>query len=228
MSMSADQIRLNLPWIKSAATALSSFVAAIAVAWTAFMWLVEPRVVEWAELLVADMTQETMEETRRTREQLERLDHVVDRLESGVEALAVAVEGSSAPAWRFAPSDTSISDGMVGGFVTIRASGYKLRECGIPRVDLFFIDAAQISHRFTEASLLSPDGRGIALPVDPDRMQSVSYSARIPMGDRVRPGRAVGFVAASYPDGCPMVPETISGPLAFRINGRGLGHGGPP
>jgi len=204
-------------WIRTAATTVTALSAALAVVWAALWYLVSPRVVEWGEDIVARATADLISDHERTAQNLERLDRVVAKLEENVTILGDAVSGSSMPSWRFSMPDTSISDGTIGDRVTITAAGYKLRECGVPRVDLYFINGGGIYHRFTEASLLSADNRGVAFPVAPSRIQTVSYTAKIPGDDNVRPGRARGFIAITYPDTCPAVEEVVSGPLQFRI-----------
>lgn len=204
-------------WVRTAATTIIAAAGALGIIWGATVWVLGPRVNAWAVELIEKATADLRTEGVRTNAQIDRLDDVVARLEDNVAALAVTMQGSTAPSWRFSLPDTSISDGNIGGSVTIRASGWKLRECGVPRVDLYFVNGGGIYHRFSGTSLLSQDGRGVPFPVDPNRIQTISYTAGIPVNDNVTPGRAQGFISISYPDGCPLVQEAVAGPLQFRI-----------
>lgn len=206
-------------WLRTAATTITAMAAAVAVLWSATVYVFGPRVTVWAEEMITAATSDLRSENERTMRQIDRLDSVVTTLEGSMQQLAETVAGSTAPSWRFSMPDTSISDGEIGGLVTVRAGGFKLRECGIPRVDLYFANGGGAFHRFERVSLLSEDNRGVAFPVMPDRVQRVSYVATIPEDDGVTPGRAQGFIAVTYPDACPNVPEVVAGPLQFRING---------
>lgn len=208
---------VGMRWLRTAATTITSTAAAIAVVWGLLVWLVEPRVNEWAVGLINEAISDLQVESERTNTHLDRLDIVVERLEENISALEVSLKGSTAPSWRFDLPSTSISDGAIGGQVSISAGGYKLRECGIPRVDLYFINGNGVYHRFENTSLLTIDNRGVAFPVDPDRLQTITYTAEIPDDDNVKPGRGQGFISLTYPDACPLVEEVVAGPLQFRI-----------
>jgi hypothetical protein len=214
---------VGMRWVRTAATTITAFAAAVAVIWSGAIFVFGPRVTEWAEAMIEDATTDVRAEVDRTAREIDRLESVVTQFEGQFEESLSRIEevvaGSSAPSWRFSLPDTSISDGEIGGVVTIRAGGYKLRECGVPRVDLYFVNGAGVFHRFANASLLSANNRGVAFPVDPDRVQRVSYIATIPSNDNVTPGRAQGYISVTYPDNCPAVEEVIAGPLQFRITG---------
>jgi hypothetical protein len=200
-------------WIRTA----GATTTAAAVVMGAIWWVVAPRVVEWGEGVARNATAELREEQKRTADHLDRLDQVVVSLEAAVAKIGDAAEQSTAPSWRWDPVETSIGDGPIGGWVDINAAGYKLRECGIPRVDLYFINGGGTYHRFGDTSLLTPDNRGVAFPVNPARLQTIKYRARIPTDDGVTPGRAQGYISITYPDACPAVSEQVIGPLQFRI-----------
>lgn len=204
-------------WARTAATTLSSITAALLIIWGGLVWLVEPRFYEWAQSIVDASTETLASDLERSTEHLDRLDMVVERLEENVSRLSETAAQSTAASWRFDPVETAISDGPIGGFVTIRAAGFKLRDCGVPTVDLYFVNGGGVYHRFVEASVLSSGGRGIALPVMPTRLQSLTYTARIPTDDGVSPGRALGYISITYPDACPAVEPAVAGPLQFRI-----------
>lgn len=204
-------------WLRTAATTVSSLAAAVLVIWTAIAWLATPRIVEYTQEVIESATLDLRREVQETSSQLSRMDTVVERLEENITRLSEAVAQNTAPSWRFSPPDTFISDGRIGGTVQITAGGFKLRECGIPRVDLYFVNGGGVYHRFIDASVLTAGNRGIAFPVDPDRVQTVRYTATIPEDDNVTPGRANGFISVTYPDGCPSVEEVVAGPLQFRI-----------
>lgn len=220
MTKLSEQIQKDgvaMRWIRTAATTITSVAAASAILWTAAMWLVSPRMAEWTTDLVNDATADLRQELGRTGEHLDRVDQAILALEDNITALSQVVARDSSPSWRFSLPDTQISDGNIGGIVTITGAGYKLRECGIPRVDIYFISSVGLYHRFEENSILTSTNRGVAFSVDPDRLQSISYTARIPSNENVRPGRARGFISITYPDSCPGVEEVIAGPLQFRI-----------
>jgi hypothetical protein len=212
-------------WVRTAATTITAFAAAVAVIWSGTVYVFGPRVTTWAEGMIDEATSDVRAGVERTMQEIDRLESVVTQFETqfadSVSRIEGVVAGSTAPSWRFSLPDTSISDGAIGGTVRVTAGGFKLRECGIPRVDLYFVNGSGIFHRFETVSLLSEDNRGVAFPVDPDRLQQVSYTARIPDDDGVTPGRARGFIAVTYPDNCPNVQEVVAGPLQFRITGEG-------
>lgn len=200
-------------WVR----ALSSLAALLAMLWAGGVWLVAPRLDLWAKTIINETTTGLKQSSAANAAQIRQLEDVVTSLNNSVELLSERVTASIAPSWRFSRPDTHISDGYIGGRVVITAAGYKLRECGVPRVDLYFVNGSGTYHRFEDNSLLSISNRGIAFPVDPNRIQTVRYTARIPDQDDVRPGRAQGFISVTYPDGCPEVDEEIAGPLQFRI-----------
>lgn len=204
-------------WVRTAATTITSTAAAGAVLWMATTWLIAPRLDEWAKNLIEETTTHLRGATSANAEQIEQLEDVVVALNNSVDLLSKRVTASLAPSWRFSRPDTHISDGYIGGRVLITAGGYKLRECGIPRVDLYFVNGNGTYHRFVDNSLLSDTNRGVAFNVDPGRVQTVRYTARIPANDDVKPGRAQGYISVTYPDGCPEVEEVVAGPLQFRI-----------
>lgn len=214
-----QQDTVAMRWLRTAATTVTSVAAAVVVGYAVVEYTFGPRITGWAEAMIDAATEEIRQEVDQTSEQTERLERVVTRLEESLLTVGTAFEEARSPSWRFDAQGTTITDGRVGGSVVITAAGYKLRECGTPRVDLYFINGGGIYHRFQGSSLLSPDGRGVAFPVSPDRVQSVRYVATIPADDGVTPGRASGYIAVSYPDGCPQVPEVVAGPLQFRISG---------
>lgn len=212
-----DADGVGMRWIRTAATTIVAMAAAVGVLWGGISWLLGPRVVEWSENLVVEATEGLRMELRRNADQIDRLDLVVGRLEQTTSELAEASLMNTSPSWRFDPVETQISDGRIGGEVVIEAAGYKLRDCGAPVVDLYFINGGGVYHRFADTSLLSSNGRGVAFPVDPDRLQSIRYTAEIPADEQVSPGRAQGFISVTYPDACPAVPAEVAGPLQFRI-----------
>jgi len=214
-----DADGMGMRWIRTAATTITAIAAAAVVLWSAITWTIGPRMTEWAESLVMTATLEQRREIEQVAGHLDRLDGVVEALEQTTSRLAEASLINPAPSWRFDPVETLISDGEIGGEVTISAAGYKLRDCGVPQVDLYFVNGSGVYHRFTDSSLLTPDGRGVAAPVNPDRLYRINYTATIPVDDNVSPGRARGYISVTYPDACPAVQPAVAGPLQFRITG---------
>lgn len=214
-----QQDGVTMRWIRTFGTTVTTTAAAFVVLWTSAVWVFGPRVTSWAEDLVDGATAEMRADLEQNAAHLGRLDEIVRRLEQTTALLSSTAEVNAAPSWRFDPVDTTISDGVIGGDVQIVATGYKLRDCGVPIVDLYFINGGGVYHRFVDASILTSDGRGVALPVNPTRTQSLTYTATIPANDGVSPGRALGYISLVYPQ-CPAVEASVAGPLQFRI-GRG-------
>lgn len=208
---------VGMRWIRTAATTISSLTAALVIIWGALIWTIGPRFEQWAQELVDGATEDMAADLASNRNHLDRLDAVVVRLEETVAALSQTIATDISDSWRFSPPDTSISDGEIGGEIVVTAAGWKLRDCGVPVVDLYFVNGNGIYHRFENASVLTADGRGIAFPVDPSRLQHITYTARIPADDNVKPGRAQGWISVTYPDKCPAVPPSVAGPMQFRI-----------
>ena len=202
-------------WLRTAATTLTSITSALALIWLGFVWLVEPRFYSWAEDIIGAATKTMAADLNSAQLQMKRLENVVTTLEQNVVAIKEASAGSIAPSWRFDPVETRISDGHIGGTVKIEAAGYKLRDCGVPLVDLYFINGRNTYHRFENASILTETNRGIALPPSPNRMQKLSYTAEIPADDNVTAGRGHGYISVTYPTQCPFVEPAVVGPLNF-------------
>lgn len=205
-------------WVRTAATTITSVSGAAIVLVAALTWFIEPRLTEWADSFVSKATKKLEEDIEAQGARLERFESSLNALSSSVESVAQAVREDGSPSWRFSLPDTRIEDGSIGGTVQISSAGYKLKECGIPVVDLYFVDMRGVFHRFVDASVLSIDNRGIALPVDPRALRQIRYTAQIPANDEVTPGRAEGFISITYPDKCPRAPAAVAGPLQFRIS----------
>jgi len=216
MKEQIQQDTVIMRWVRTAATTVVAASAALGVLWAATVWTVGPRVNIWATGLISEATSDLEQEVRRNGAHLDRLDQVTLRLEEVVTSLADLQEQDTTPSWRWSTPDTSISDGAVGGRVEITAAGYKLRDCGVPTVDLYFVNGSGSYHRFEDASILTTDNRGIALLPDPTRLQILTYTARIPADDDVSPGRGLGFISVTYVD-CPLIDAAVAGPLQFRI-----------
>ena len=208
---------IGMRWFRTAATTITSIVGALLVIWMGLLWLVEPRFYDWADQLIDASTKHMAKELEQTTLHLDRLDEVVTKLEENVIALTEASERNTAPSWRFDPVETRISDGPIGGTVTITAAGYKLRDCGVPVIDLYFINGKQTYHRFVDASILTANNRGVSLTPAPNRLQRLTYTAEIPAEDNVTAGRGHGYIAVTYPSQCPFVEPAVVGPLQFRI-----------
>ena len=208
---------VGMRWLRTAATTLTSITAALLVIWGGLLWLVEPRLHEWADDLVERSTQDIRDRLSDTDEAVERIASVIQSLERNVTTLSEVAAQSTVPAWRFDPVETSISDGEIGELVKITSAGFKLRECGVPVIDVYFVNGGGVFHRFQDPSILSEDGRGVSLPTDPSRLQLITYTAKIPNQDGVSPGRGLGYISITYPDKCPNVAPSVAGPLQFRI-----------
>lgn len=121
------------------------------------------------------------------------------------------------PAIRFPRTGHRITDAKIGGFTTMKFSFYKLRDCGSPKLDLYFINGAGVRHRFRNPSILDSNGRGVNFEVDPLVVQELTYVSQIPSDDGVTTGRASGWVEVSYPDLCPAVASVASPVLTFNL-----------
>lgn len=215
-----DQIEkdsIAIRWLRTAATTITAVAAAVAVIWGAVIYVFEPRAVAWTTELVESLVLDIRSSTRAAEGSVSRLDASVERLEEVVSGLNTNAAIDTSPAWRFSVPDTTITDGRVGDFVTIRTVGWKLRECGVPRYDVYFVNGEGIFHRFQQVSALDPLNRGVPLDVNLIRPQEVSFRARIPGDEGIKDGRANGYVSISYPELCPRVEPATIGPLQFRI-----------
>lgn len=108
--------------------------------------------------------------------------------------------GNSERVLRFTPRGHSISDGSPGFTVSMQWYFVKLRDCGSPRVDVWFRNGGGRIHRFDRASILDDGGRGVNAPTAPSITQSIEYTARIPDRDGFEPGRGMGRVIVEYPN----------------------------
>lgn len=229
MTQLRERIRedgVGMRWLRTAATTIIALSGALGIVWGAMVYLLAPRLDQYATGLVVTATADLADEQKQIGSQVDRLEGVVTEVVVTVNELARGRREAQAPAWRFHALETSIEDGFVGSVTIIKAAGFKLRECGVPVVDLYFVDAAGVYHRFETPSLLSVSNRGIALPVDPDRMQRLSYTAHIPASPDITPGRAQGFISLTYSDKCPQAETAVVGPLQFRIFEAPLTEGG--
>lgn len=148
------------------------------------------------------------------------LSKVVDTQSQNVAALN-EIRGDKdhdpTPAIQFTRTGHSIGNGVIGGFVPMEFTYFKMRDCKAPKLDLHFINGAGLRHRFINVSVVGADGRGVNSEVSPTQKQTIKYVARIPDDDGVTVGKASGWVEVSYPDECPAV-ETVPSPvLTFNI-----------
>ena len=151
---------------------------------------------------------------------LQRMTNIVEgqtTLLTRVEQLETKRNDDARPAIRFDRRGHSISDTAIGGVAVFVWRFYKLRDCGRPTVDLAFRNGEGRIHRFDSLSVLDPAGRGITFETAPNRVQEISYTARVPANEGVHTGRAHGWVTISYPDGCPRVDAVTSPEVSFQI-----------
>lgn len=208
-------------WVRTAATTITSVAAAAAVLWVAAAFAIEPRAIEWTRGVVETVVGDLRGEGVETRQAVRQLTDTVERLRGSVDQLTASPAFDQSPSWRFDAAENAMSDGAPGGLIEVAVSGYRTRDCGVPVVDVWFVDSAGRHHRFIDVSILDGRGRGVVMPVDPARRQLLNFSARIPAGDAVARGRAQGFVSFSHPDKCPLLPVVATSALVFRINGNG-------
>lgn len=209
---------VTVRWIRTAATTIVSVAAAAGVLWAAATYAIEPRAVDWTRRVVESVVQDMRVDGAESRQAVRALTETVDRLRTSVEQLAASPALDQAPSWRFDAVENSITDGMVGGMVEVSVSGFRSRDCGVPMIDVWFVDMSGRYHRFVDVSILDGRGRGVALPVDPARRQELRFSARIPRGEGVALGRAQGYVAVSHPEKCPLLSVVQTSALVFRIS----------
>lgn len=203
--------------LRSIATTIVAISGASVAIYGGFLFVVEPRAIEWTTEITNNAVNDMREKLELSERTLERLDNIVKNLETSVTRIQEQSLLNNQTAWRFSIPDTFISDGGLGAQVAIRTAGFKLRECGVPVIDLYFVDEDEIYHRFQNPSILTSDGRAVAFPVDATRLQSLNYLATIPENENIRLGRARGYVSMTFPVSCPHVPPSIAGPLHFRI-----------
>jgi hypothetical protein len=123
----------------------------------------------------------------------------------------------TSPAIRFTPTGHSISDGYIGETVTIEYRFVKLRDCGRPTPDDFFVDAGGTLFRFEDVSIVDEAGRGVAVEPSPNDPQNLRYTATIPAGAGVEAGRASGWVVIRNYEHCPGVAAVASPAVPFEI-----------
>ncbi len=217
LSETIEEDGVAMRWLRTAATTVISVGGALAILWGAVVFVFGPRINDWAVDMIRETTVELRREVEETSRNVADLGDIVGDLTSVVATMREDQAAQEAPAWRWSRPDTSIGDGIVGGVIEIQAAGYKLRECGAPVVDLYFVNGNDLFHRFEDVSITGPDGRGVVLPVAPDRVQHVNFTARIPADEGVMMGRAQGYITVSYPDMCPNARAETIGPMQFRI-----------
>lgn len=142
-----------------------------------------------------------------------RLDEVDKRL-NGID---LQQQAETTPVLHFTRGNNFISDGYLGGYVNVRWSFIKLRNCGSPVVTLRLRNGDNRDHVFEDVSVIGTDGRGVSYDANPNLVRFIEYSARIPSDGTVVPGNAVGWVTLTYPD-CRLAPTAISPEVNFRIN----------
>lgn len=185
---------------------------------TSAVWaLATPQIETIAEALIETKIGSFTESIEKNSGQLEQLSQSVGTLQESIEMLSSTALLDQSPAWRWSRPDTYFSDAAVGEELIITASGYKLRDCGVPIIDLYFEDSSRRYHRLKANTFLSSGNRGIALPVYPTVVQTISYPAMIPSDDEVALGRADGYIAITYPDRCPHLEAATVGPIPFTI-----------
>ena len=202
------------------AAALLSIAALLGGGWQFFA---QPRLDQYFATSFAVAIGGEFERLEEIGEQLDGLPVHVDRLERQIETLTIRLDrfeqghvGTREAPLRFAASGHEITDGAIGGTVKLTWKVLKLHDCGAPRIDAFFQNGVDTVHRFRDISILSADGLGINLRVEPSLVQSISYTARIPAGDSVTPGPGFGWVDLEYPD-CPFAPHVTSPHVTFQI-----------
>lgn len=180
------------------------------------MWaLATPQIEAIAQGVVKVEMSGVSENLEANSAELRNLKSSINDLQKSIEQLQETAIIDQTPSWRWSRPDTSFTDGSAGGDLTVTASGYKLRECGVPVVDLYFEDNGRNWHRLKAGSFITEGSRGIALPIVPDVLQTLSYPATIP--EDTAPGRAEGYIALTYPDRCPHLEPAIVGPIPFMI-----------
>lgn len=145
-----------------------------------------------------------------------RLAEEIETLREQLVVINKERAGSTEPVLLFAQVGSSISDGKIGGIVEFLWIFYKLRDCGVPILDLLFINGNGLTHRFQNVSITDAGGRGVRYDPDPNRARTIKYTAQIPADAGVKPGRALGWVSLTYPD-CPHAPAVTSPRVAFDI-----------
>lgn len=226
MTKLTDDIRKDtvpIKWIRTITGTVTGVLAAGAGLWALAVYVFEPHAVSWTAAVVESVTvklsgdiEENSALLAERSDQLARLEVVVGSLAASLEDIASVQVQQMEPSWQFSRPDTSISDGQIGDDVIIRAGGFKLRECGVPLVDIYFRDSQGAYHRFTDNSLLTDTGRGVPFPVNPNMVQTVAYTAEIP-SDQVAAGRAAGFISVTYPQNCPQLLPVVIGDLQFMV-----------
>lgn len=141
-------------------------------------------------------------------------------LNISMDQLTQTLKTTSDPAISFATHGNRISNGAIGGTVDLTWRFTKLRDCGRPRLAVFFRNGGNRVHRFQNVSIMGDTDRGVAVQPS-NSIQSISYTAEIPDNEGVQVTTnhdfAYGWVVIDYPDLCPTVPVVVSPEVPFQI-----------
>lgn len=159
---------------------------------------------------------------------LERMDTMAHSLEAAmadrdaIRERLLRLEQESAvdksPALRFMPQGNSITDGRRGDVVTVTVAFVKMRDCGRPSPDHFFMDSASTLFRFQDVSIVDEFGRGPGVPPS-ETPQTLKFTARIPKDAAIQLGGATGWVVLRDYERCPHNDAIHSPSMGFDILG---------
>lgn len=208
--------KTNMKIISDFLKTLAAVVTSTAVVGSALLWFMMPRVNAWVESITKTALSSVAVQSQTNTETLATITLQVAQIVTQIEELKKDPAQVREPALTFEPLGHRITNAKVGHRVIITWYFIKYHDCGAPQVAVFFRNGDDITHRFERLSIIDTDGAGVNMTAQPDRVQSITYSAVIPDDQDVRPGRARGWVTLRYP-ACPWSPPSVSPEVVFQI-----------
>lgn len=170
--------------------------------------------------LIQDAGQERKDLFRIAGEAAEAQRKMTEKLVAIQQQIKSASDDS--PAIKFASGGHTISDGPIGGTVSIQYYYYQLRDdCGRSHPEDLFLDVGGRLFHFEDVSVLDNAGRGQFDQADPQLLRSLKYTAKIPDDRGVDPGAAQGWVMIHDYENCPQLDPVLSPKITFTILPKG-------
>lgn len=198
------------------AKVLAVIITSTAVVGSAIIWFTLPRITEWVADVATSAVDQYVMQAETNAATLEGVTAQLRVLVDRIDELQRDPRNINEPALEFEDWGYEVSDARAGDRVSITWRFRKLHQCGAPIVNVFFRNGGDVTHRFENVSIVNDDGEGVDYPVDPDTIQTLTYSAVIPDDQDVEPGRAYAWVTLRYAQ-CPWAPPSISPEVPFNI-----------
>ena len=216
MSMNAETKKSTMKIIADFLKILAAIITSTAVVGSAILWFTLPRITEWLETVSTTAVEQYVVQSETNSVALAQLTTQMAEVVTQLQRIQADPTRIREPALRFEPFGHTVTDARAGDRVNITWRFTKIHECGAPLVNVFFRNGGDVTHRFEGVSIVNEDGEGVDYPVDPERVQTLTYSAVIPDDQDVHPGRARAWVTLRYP-ACPWAPPSISPEVPFQI-----------